>query len=81
MAIEPLRTENQADFARFSPGEYERRFSAVRNAMAERDLDALVIWGESSGWGELPRRAMPWIWATCGSRSSRSTARGSSRPS
>jgi Xaa-Pro aminopeptidase len=53
MAVEPLRVEGQADFPRFSEDEYARRYAAVRQAMAARDLDALVIWGESSGWGEL----------------------------
>lgn len=53
MAVEPLRTEGQADFARFSQGEYARRHAAVRREMAARGLDALVVWGESSGWGEL----------------------------
>jgi len=41
------------DFPRFSEGEYARRYATVRAAMAARELDALVIWGESSGWGEL----------------------------
>ncbi|MCH9019515.1 MAG: aminopeptidase P family N-terminal domain-containing protein, partial [Proteobacteria bacterium] len=49
----PLRTEGQADFARFSEGEYARRHAAVRREMAARGLDALIVWGESSGWGEL----------------------------
>jgi Xaa-Pro aminopeptidase len=53
MAVEPLRVEGQADFPRFSEGEYARRYAALREAMAARDLDALVVWGESSGWGEL----------------------------
>ena len=53
MAVEPLGVDGQADFPRFSEGEYVRRYAAVRQAMAARDLDVLVIWGESSGWGEL----------------------------
>ena len=53
MSVEPLRIEGQADFPRFSEGGYARRYAAVREAMAARNLDALVVWGESSGWGEL----------------------------
>ena len=53
MAVEPLRIEGQAHFPRFSQAEYARRYAAVREAMTARGLDALVVWGESSGWGEL----------------------------
>lgn len=53
MTIELLRPEMQVDFPRFSATEYERRYAAIRQAMAARNLDALIVWGESSGWGEL----------------------------
>lgn len=53
MTTELLRPEMQVDFPRFSAAEYDRRYAAIRQAMAARNIDALIVWGESSGWGEL----------------------------
>ncbi|MCY3771927.1 MAG: hypothetical protein OXG98_07905, partial [Gemmatimonadetes bacterium] len=38
-----IRAENQAHWPRFSAAEYQRRYEAIRTAMAERHIDCLLM--------------------------------------
>lgn len=40
-------------YPRFEQQEYVRRYTEIRRGMTERGLNALVVWGDAMGWGEI----------------------------